>query len=313
MSNQNNAGCSARCWVVAAIIGLLTLVILVAVAHYGWAASIFLGALTFVLLGLLFNWLFCSPVPSMATSARKAGVAATSAEIAQASKAPAASPAAAPVAAKAPEAKEAVAEPAAEAAEPVAEAKAEAEETASEAAEAVADTAETAAESVTDTAEGVMKPSTPLAGEAELASRKGSWKYEGSSDAKTETAPAAPAAAAPAAAVEETPDYDGDGVKEGENEGTKPAGLSAPRDGGADNLKEIKGVGPKLEQLLHSMGFYHFDQIANWSADEVAWVNANLKGFKGRVTRDNWIEQAKILASGGETEFSKRVEDGGVY
>jgi predicted flap endonuclease-1-like 5' DNA nuclease len=72
-------------------------------------------------------------------------------------------------------------------------------------------------------------------------------------------------------------------------------------------------VGPKLEQLLHSMGFYHFDQIANWSADEVAWVNANLVGFKGRVSRDNWVEQAKILASGGETEFSKRVDEGDVY
>jgi predicted flap endonuclease-1-like 5' DNA nuclease len=45
----------------------------------------------------------------------------------------------------------------------------------------------------------------------------------------------------------------------------------------------------------------------------VAWVDANLQGFKGRVTRDNWIAQAKILASGGETEFSKRVEDGDVY
>ena len=61
------------------------------------------------------------------------------------------------------------------------------------------------------------------------------------------------------------------------------------------------------------MGFYHFDQIAAWSDDEVAWVNANLKGFKGRVSRDNWVEQAKILAAGGETEFSKRVDKGEVY
>ena len=37
------------------------------------------------------------------------------------------------------------------------------------------------------------------------------------------------------------------------------------------------------------------------------------KGFKGRVSRDDWVEQAKILAAGGETEFSKRVEDGDVY
>ena len=84
-------------------------------------------------------------------------------------------------------------------------------------------------------------------------------------------------------------------------------------DGKPDNLKEIKGIGPKLEKLCNSMGFYHFDQIAGWTDQEVAWVNANLEGFKGRVSRDKWVDQAKILAAGGETEFSKRVEKGGVY
>jgi len=131
--------------------------------------------------------------------------------------------------------------------------------------------------------------------------------------AKSET-PKAPAAPTPAAGLETgTPDYDGDGAVEGENEGTRPNALSAARDGKPDNLKEIKGIGPKLEKLCNSMGFYHFDQIAAWTDDEVAWVNANLQGFKGRVSRDNWVEQAKILAAGGETEFSKRVEDGDVY
>ncbi|MEL7402777.1 MAG: NADH:ubiquinone oxidoreductase [Pseudomonadota bacterium] len=96
-------------------------------------------------------------------------------------------------------------------------------------------------------------------------------------------------------------------------EESKPQGLDGPRDGGADDLKQIKGVGPKLEKMLNSMGFYHFDQIAGWSATEVAWVDENLQGFKGRVTRDNWIDQSKILAAGGDTEFSKRVEGGDVY
>ena len=75
----------------------------------------------------------------------------------------------------------------------------------------------------------------------------------------------------------------------------------------------VKGVGPKMEKLCNSLGFYHFDQIASWTPDEVAWVDANLEGFKGRVTRDTWVEQAKLLAAGGETEFSKKVEKGGVY
>lgn len=133
--------------------------------------------------------------------------------------------------------------------------------------------------------------------------------------AEAEAAAAAKAAevAAAAEAVETTPDFDGDGVREGTDEGTRPAALDGPRGGKADNLKEIKGIGPKLEILCNQLGFYHFDQIAAWSADEVAWVDANLTGFKGRVTRDAWVEQAKVLAAGGETEFSKRVEDGDVY
>ena len=101
-------------------------------------------------------------------------------------------------------------------------------------------------------------------------------------------------------------DRDGDGVIEGTNEGSRPEALDAPRAGKADDLKLIKGVGPKLEKLCNSLGFWHFEQIANWTSDEVAWVDANLQGFKGRVTRDDWVAQATILAAGGETEFSKR-------
>jgi NADH-quinone oxidoreductase subunit E len=65
--------------------------------------------------------------------------------------------------------------------------------------------------------------------------------------------------------------------------------------------------------LLHELGFFHYDQIAGWTAEEVAWVDENLKGFKGRVSRDNWVEQAKILAEGGSTEFSDRAKKGDVY
>ena len=95
--------------------------------------------------------------------------------------------------------------------------------------------------------------------------------------------------------------------------GTKPATLEAARDGGPDNLKLIKGVGPKLERLLNSLGFYHFDQVAAWTADELAWVDQNLEGFKGRATRDSWVDQAKALATGAETEFSQRAKKDGIY
>jgi len=96
-------------------------------------------------------------------------------------------------------------------------------------------------------------------------------------------------------------------------EGTRPEALEGPREGKADDLKRIKGVGPKLEKLCNEMGFYHFDQIANWTEAEIAWVDENLEGFKGRVSRDAWVEQAKLLAEGKETEFSTRVKKGGVY
>jgi NADH-quinone oxidoreductase subunit E len=96
-------------------------------------------------------------------------------------------------------------------------------------------------------------------------------------------------------------------------EGKRPEALSAPRAGKADDLKRIKGIGPKLEKLCNSMGFYHFDQVAAWTEEEVSWVDRNLEGFKGRVSRDDWVEQAKLLAEGKETEFSARVKKGDVY
>lgn len=93
----------------------------------------------------------------------------------------------------------------------------------------------------------------------------------------------------------------------------KPAALTAARDGKADDLKMIKGVGPKMEELLNSLGFYHFDQIAAWQPNELVWVDQNLEGFKGRATRDEWVSQAQALASGAETEFSARAKKDGIY
>jgi NADH-quinone oxidoreductase subunit E len=95
--------------------------------------------------------------------------------------------------------------------------------------------------------------------------------------------------------------------------GKKPRTMKAPRKAGADDLKMIKGVGPKLEKLLNTLGFFHFDQVAKWTDEELAWVDQNLEGFKGRASRDEWVSQAKILASGEMTELSSRVKKGNVY
>ena len=105
--------------------------------------------------------------------------------------------------------------------------------------------------------------------------------------AKVEAVKAEPAKAAPQAAAFMAPVA-----------ADKPKGLTAARGGKADDLKLVKGIGPKLELLCHKLGFYHFDQIANWTAKEIAWVDENLEGFKGRVTRDEWVVQARDLAAG---------------
>ena len=95
--------------------------------------------------------------------------------------------------------------------------------------------------------------------------------------------------------------------------GVGPAALSAARGGVADDLKRIKGVGPKLESSLNALGFFHFDQIAAWSDSDVDWADEEFGGSLKRVRRDDWVGQARILADGGDTNFSKKVDKGGVY
>ncbi|OYU16835.1 MAG: NADH:ubiquinone oxidoreductase [Rhodobacteraceae bacterium PARR1] len=90
--------------------------------------------------------------------------------------------------------------------------------------------------------------------------------------------------------------------------GSKPAGLAAPRAGQADDLKTLEGIGPALEKLCNELGIWHFDQIANWGDAEIAWMDSNLKGFKGRVTRDKWVAQAKLIGSVGVEEFLRRAK-----
>ena len=197
----SSTSCQSGCWILAAISGVVVLAVCLFLIELGMLASIFMGAVVFIVVGLLLGWIFCSELKPL-VQPKETSAAASAPEPAPAS----------------------------------------------------------AAEPASVTVPVVQAP------EVE--------------------------------AVENA---------------VRPEALSGARDGGADDLKMIKGVGPKLEIMLNELGFYHFDQIAGWSAAEVAWVNDNLAGFKGRVSRDNWVEQARKLASGQETEFSKRVSDGDVY
>ena len=68
----------------------------------------------------------------------------------------------------------------------------------------------------------------------------------------------------------------------------------------------LKGVGPKLVAKLHELGITRFDQIANWSDEDVARIDGELGNFKGRIRRDNWIDQAKLLAAGDTAGFEAK-------
>jgi NADH-quinone oxidoreductase subunit E len=91
----------------------------------------------------------------------------------------------------------------------------------------------------------------------------------------------------------------------------RPKGIAQARGGKADNLQRISGVGPKNERVLHNLGFFHFDQIAAWTEEQIAWVDDHLK-FNGRIKREEWVKQAKLLAEGREEEFTRLYGTGGL-
>lgn len=87
----------------------------------------------------------------------------------------------------------------------------------------------------------------------------------------------------------------------------RPLTLPGPRNGVPDNLQRIRGIGQKNEELLNSLGIYHFGQIAAWTPAEARWV-ANHLAFPERIERDDWIGQAIILATGGDTGYVKAAD-----
>ncbi|WP_315812613.1 cell envelope biogenesis protein TolA [Bradyrhizobium sp. SZCCHNR2028] len=90
----------------------------------------------------------------------------------------------------------------------------------------------------------------------------------------------------------------------------RPPALPAPN-GAADDLKLIKGIGPKNERVLNDIGIHHFSQIAAWSPDHASWVGHHM-AFPGRIEREHWIAQAKLLAAGLDTAHSTAVKSGAI-
>jgi predicted flap endonuclease-1-like 5' DNA nuclease len=93
------------------------------------------------------------------------------------------------------------------------------------------------------------------------------------------------------------PEAHAEAAAEPEDAGVPPLTLFAAPPAQVDDLKQIKGVGPKLEKMLNELGIYRLDQIAAFSPENLQWVDANLAAFKGRPLRDDWVAQAKALLS----------------
>jgi len=86
---------------------------------------------------------------------------------------------------------------------------------------------------------------------------------------------------------------------------------AAPAAPAGDDLTVIKGLGPKLAATLNELGVTSYAEIAGWSESDIAEIDSRLGRFAGRIERDNWVEQAKLLSSGDESAFSSRFGQNG--
>lgn len=96
------------------------------------------------------------------------------------------------------------------------------------------------------------------------------------------------------------------GTEEQKSPSARPPALPAPNADRKDDLQRIRGIGPVGERKLNELGIYHYAQIAAWQPEQAEWINAQL-GFSGRIQRENWIGQAKELATSAEKRTKKRA------
>ncbi len=97
----------------------------------------------------------------------------------------------------------------------------------------------------------------------------------------------------------------------GAEELPKAEAVKVASSGGADDLTQIKGLGPKLAALLGEIGVTDFAQIAAWDDADIERIDAQLGRFQGRITRDNWVEQAKHLSQGDADSFAGKFGNNG--
>ena len=96
------------------------------------------------------------------------------------------------------------------------------------------------------------------------------------------------------------PDREVDPINAFKRAGDEANLLSEPAFGPPDDLEAIDGVGPMLRALLHDLGIYYFWQVAEWTPQEIDWVESKLMHFRGRIRRDDWVGHARRLAVVGQ-------------
>lgn len=178
---------------------------------------------------------------------------------------------------------------------------------AKKAADTTVSTAKSATNKVASTAKDVVKPAKEIVEETAqnpVKTAKASTKASANAAPKKASA-TTKKAAAPKKAVSKEVSSKAAPPKKATPKRAEPKKAAAepviPND-----LELLKGVGPKLNGLLKSLGVTTFDQVANWKAADISDVDSKLGSFAGRITRDNWVDQAKLLSKGDVKGFEKK-------
>jgi predicted flap endonuclease-1-like 5' DNA nuclease len=164
----------------------------------------------------------------------------------------------------------------------------------------VAEAAPVVAEPVSETAAPVEEEIARLRWrvrflEGRLAYFEGNGESEAAPSASLESAPAKPKRVSEAILGElEAADERAEAEAAQQVARVRPMPMDKPVDGKPDDLTQIGGIGPKIQDVLNSLGIFHFDQIADWTSENIAWVDEYLS-FAGRITREGWVEQAAVL------------------
>lgn len=290
-----NASCTRNCWIAGAVLGFLVWIITAGIGPSRWYEGLFLGLIAAGLMGFFLQWLLCNGAPA-GSEADRSSMSSTGLE--ESGRAGGTT-----VGLMVSGGTRATRDSSAEVG-PSGDALPQGSGTARSMSERndIYGASETKSSgATTDTAD---TPAKATKNEAGASSAKGDAKSAKPGKGKSGAAKA-DKGKGKSKAVKDKP------TKPAKS--SKPAKSKSGKQDRADDLKEIKGVGPKLEKLLRKQGVTRFAQIAEWGEDEKDRFAELIGRMGGRIRSDDWVGQARTLAQGGETEFSKRVEKGDVY